>query len=84
MEQFQVNFFGLINVTNAVLPYMRQQRSGTVVIMGSRLVWQAHGPVSTVLWSRFSTVSDPALPRLRLTTWRQKPRCMVRRSILHR
>ncbi|KAI0729024.1 hypothetical protein C8Q72DRAFT_884693 [Fomitopsis betulina] len=44
LEQFQVNFFGLINVTNAVLPYMRQQRSGTVVFMGSRLVWQAHGP----------------------------------------
>ncbi|KAH9841081.1 uncharacterized protein C8Q71DRAFT_438143 [Rhodofomes roseus] len=44
MTQFQTNFFGLINVTNAVLPYMRQRRSGTLVVMGSRLVWQAHGP----------------------------------------
>jgi len=44
MEQFQTNFFGLINVTNAVLPHMRQRRSGTLVVMGSRLVWQGHGP----------------------------------------
>lgn len=84
MEQFQVNFFGLINVTNAVLPHMRLQRSGTVVFMGSRLVWQAHGPVSIVLWSRFSAGSDPALCRPRPTIWRQKPQCTVCRSVLHR
>ncbi|KAI0920223.1 hypothetical protein AcV5_010023 [Taiwanofungus camphoratus] len=38
---FQVNVFGLINVTNAVLPHMRERRSGTLVFLGSRSVWKA-------------------------------------------
>ncbi|KAF5361192.1 hypothetical protein D9758_009020 [Tetrapyrgos nigripes] len=39
--QFQTNFFGLIDVTNAVLPQMRQRRSGTIIMMGSRSSWTA-------------------------------------------
>ncbi|PCH42890.1 NAD(P)-binding protein [Wolfiporia cocos MD-104 SS10] len=38
---FQTNVFGMLNVTNAVLPHMRERRSGTVVFFGSRSVWKA-------------------------------------------
>lgn len=46
MQQFQTNVFGVLNVTNAVLPHMRQRQSGTVVIVGSRTGWHAAVPVS--------------------------------------
>ncbi|KAF9235490.1 hypothetical protein BU15DRAFT_89577 [Melanogaster broomeanus] len=39
-QQYQTNIFGTLDVTNAVLPYMRQQRCGTVVMMGSRSAWK--------------------------------------------
>ncbi|KAI0090486.1 hypothetical protein BDY19DRAFT_992673 [Irpex rosettiformis] len=38
-RQYNVNVFGALDVTNAVLPYMRAQRSGTVVLVGSRTSW---------------------------------------------
>ncbi|RDX55334.1 NAD-P-binding protein [Polyporus arcularius HHB13444] len=41
LTQFQTNLFGVLNVTNAVLPHMRERRSGTVVILGSRSAWRA-------------------------------------------
>ncbi|THG98097.1 hypothetical protein EW026_g4026 [Hermanssonia centrifuga] len=44
MQQFQTNVFGVLNVTNAILPHMRQRRSGTVVIVGSRTGWHAACP----------------------------------------
>lgn len=37
---FDVNVYGVMNVTNAVLPYMRDRRSGTVVITGSRVAYR--------------------------------------------
>ena len=40
-DSFNVNVFGIINVTNAVLPYMRQQRSGVIAQFGSIGSW--HG-----------------------------------------
>lgn len=38
--QFEMNLFGLVNVTNAFLPYMRSRREGTIVIIGSRSGWR--------------------------------------------
>ncbi|UOE93027.1 SDR family oxidoreductase [Alkalihalobacillus sp. LMS39] len=34
-EQFETNVFGLIAVTNAVLPYMRKQNKGKILMIGS-------------------------------------------------
>ncbi|KAF8552785.1 NAD(P)-binding protein [Imleria badia] len=38
--QYQTNVFGTLDVTTAVLPYMRKQKSGTVVMMSSRSAWK--------------------------------------------
>ncbi|KAI0139546.1 NAD(P)-binding protein [Hypoxylon sp. NC0597] len=38
-RQFQANTFGPINVYRAILPYMRKQRSGTLVTIGSMAAW---------------------------------------------
>ena len=40
-ESFNVNVFGILNVTRAVLPYMRQQKSGVIAQFGSIGSW--HG-----------------------------------------
>jgi len=39
--QFATNFWGPLNITHAVLPYMRAARSGTVVFVGSRSSWKS-------------------------------------------
>jgi len=34
-RQFDVNFFGAVNITQAVLPYMRERRAGRVIFVSS-------------------------------------------------
>lgn len=46
MDQYKTNVFGVINVTHAFLRQMRQMRSGSVVIIGSRSAWTAKAAVS--------------------------------------
>ncbi|KAH9951016.1 hypothetical protein B0H21DRAFT_818846 [Amylocystis lapponica] len=43
VNQFQTNFFGAFKVTNAILPSMRMRRSGQLVFIGSRSVFNANG-----------------------------------------
>ncbi|KIP06314.1 hypothetical protein PHLGIDRAFT_119106 [Phlebiopsis gigantea 11061_1 CR5-6] len=43
-KAFAVNVFSAINVTNALLPYMRAAKSGLVVLMGSRHAWKTQFP----------------------------------------
>ena len=41
MTTFNANFFGQVNLINAVLPYMRERKSGTIVNVGSALAYRA-------------------------------------------
>jgi NAD(P)-dependent dehydrogenase (short-subunit alcohol dehydrogenase family) len=41
IRQFRPNVFGVLDVTNAALPYMRERKSGTIVIIGSRSAWRS-------------------------------------------
>jgi hypothetical protein len=43
----RVNFFGVVNVTNTVLPHMRNCREGLIVFIGSRSVFRSQTIVST-------------------------------------
>ncbi|KAJ7277216.1 hypothetical protein C8J57DRAFT_1308822 [Mycena rebaudengoi] len=43
--QYETNVFGTLDVTTAVLPYMRAEQSGTIVMMGSRMSWRPENPV---------------------------------------
>ncbi|KAJ7185476.1 hypothetical protein C8R46DRAFT_880959 [Mycena filopes] len=45
-KQYEVNVFGLLDVTSACLPYMRAQGDGVIVVMGSRSAWTAETIVS--------------------------------------
>jgi len=40
MKEMKTNFFGPINVANAVLPSMRERRDGAIVFIGSRSVYR--------------------------------------------
>ncbi|ETW79531.1 hypothetical protein HETIRDRAFT_171939 [Heterobasidion irregulare TC 32-1] len=45
LAEYRTNVFGVINVTNAFLPFMREKQGGTIVVIGSRSAWQAGVPM---------------------------------------
>lgn len=53
---YDINVFGVIDVTNAVLPHMRERRSGTIVQVGSRLAWEAERPGRSIFASSKAAV----------------------------
>ncbi|KAJ7691780.1 hypothetical protein B0H17DRAFT_1062642 [Mycena rosella] len=40
-KQYEVNVFGVMDVTAACLPYLRAQNEGTIILIGSRSAWTA-------------------------------------------
>ena len=53
-RSFRVNVFGVLNLTNAILPYMRAQRSGVIAHFGSLGSWRgvpAGGIYSSTKWA---------------------------------
>lgn len=54
VEQFETNVFGLLKVTNAVLPHMRERRSGTLVFMGSLSGWKGNEFCGAYAGSKFA------------------------------
>jgi NAD(P)-dependent dehydrogenase (short-subunit alcohol dehydrogenase family) len=54
LDQFNTNVFGALNVTRAVLPFMRSQRSGVVALFGSLGSWRggpAFGLYAATKWA---------------------------------
>ena len=54
MMQFNTNVFGTMNVTRAFLPYMRDQRSGTIINFGSIAGWRSFPICSLYSASKFA------------------------------
>ena len=47
--QFEPNLFGLMEVTMAGLPYLRERKGSTLVFIGSRSAWKTDNLVSCFL-----------------------------------
>lgn len=65
-DAFNVNVFGMLNVTRAVLPYMRAQKSGVIAHFGSVGSWggaPAAGIYSSTKWA-ISGVTESLYPEL--------------------
>jgi len=43
-RQFDTNVFGVLDVSTATLPYLRQSTAGCLVVVGSRSAWKAELP----------------------------------------
>ena len=56
-RQFETNVFGLMDVTNATLPYLRKTEDSCVVVFGSRSVWRPE-----ILVSGFTSSSNDSGP----------------------
>ncbi|KAI1143814.1 hypothetical protein F5Y05DRAFT_7098 [Hypoxylon sp. FL0543] len=53
-SQFEVNVFGVLKMTRAVLPYLRKQRSGFIAFLGSPLGWRGVPGASPYVAAKFA------------------------------
>ncbi|EMT69517.1 Putative oxidoreductase yusZ [Fusarium odoratissimum] len=53
-KSFQVNFHGPMNITRAVLPYLRKKGSGTLLFVGSQAGWHADPSASGYCASKYA------------------------------
>ncbi|KAI1416386.1 NAD(P)-binding protein [Hypoxylon sp. FL1857] len=65
LAQFDTNVFGVFKVTRAVLPHLRERRSGTLVFIGSLSGWHGHPFTGPYAGSKF------ALEGLVESLWRE-------------
>ncbi|KAI1777420.1 NAD(P)-binding protein [Hypoxylon cercidicola] len=54
LAQFDTNVFGSIKATRAVLPHLRERRSGTMVFISSLSGWHGHSFVGAYAGSKFA------------------------------
>ncbi|KAL6251721.1 hypothetical protein RBB50_001931 [Rhinocladiella similis] len=54
LAEFDTNVFGTIKVTRALLPYLRERRSGTMVFIGSLSGWVGHAGCGAYAGSKFA------------------------------
>lgn len=54
VKQFETNVFGSVKVTNAVLPHMRERKSGTLVFVSSLSGWKGDGFCGAYGGSKFA------------------------------
>ncbi|KAI1080025.1 NAD(P)-binding protein [Whalleya microplaca] len=54
LAQFETNVFGVLKVTRAALPHMRERRTGTLVFIGSRSGWWGDPYVGPYTASKFA------------------------------
>jgi NADP-dependent 3-hydroxy acid dehydrogenase YdfG len=59
---FNVNVFGALSVTRAVLPYMRAQQSGTIAFVGSMYAWWAPAMLSVYGAAKGALKGGPPAP----------------------
>ncbi|KAF2093275.1 NAD(P)-binding protein [Rhizodiscina lignyota] len=54
LAQFETNVFGTIKVTRALLPHLRDRRTGTIVCIGSRSGWSGDPGVGAYSGTKFA------------------------------
>ncbi|KAH6869052.1 hypothetical protein B0T10DRAFT_611659 [Thelonectria olida] len=68
MNEFKTNFFGALNVTRAVLPFMRSRKTGAILFMGSIAGWHnvggggAYGASKSALEGAVESLSQEVEP----------------------